>query len=425
MLHQGIDVGGAAGHITGDHAVGQGVHDQPEALTLVGLGGPACLTFEEPPQRAGQQRLQHRGPQTDRLIHRAHRARGHRPGPGPPPTGRVGRGHDLTTIAGDLAESGQPLGCGLTQGRLGALVDQSATKLGHDSLEGHRPSGSPLDVGRGDADLLQESGGLLPGLVGVGDRGEDQVVPGPGAGDVEETTLLGEEFASGRRVLPAVGADAVGLEQRGAAAKVRPGLLLDVGNHHQRPLQPFGAVGGEQSDSATADPSVSEGVGWDLLGGEHVEERLDAGVAALLLGTGGEFEQRTDRVEVAVSQPGSGTTSQGGRAQPSRPRGALPQHPQHLFHAVAGVESCASSGQQVGQPGCLAHDLLLRAPGRARAWSRGGRVGGQHAGVDQHVAQQLSRATSAGAGARRLSRVVCSQGACQSAYLGGVEATEW
>ena len=103
------------------------------------------------------------------------------------------------------------------------------------------------------AELLEEARGLLAVVVGRAHRAHHQPAPSPGAGDVEESSLLHQQGPRGHRrdqvgVAGVVDTDAVGAEQGGAAAQVGPALLLDVGDDDEVPLQALGPVGGEEAD---------------------------------------------------------------------------------------------------------------------------------------------------------------------------------
>ena len=119
----------------------------------------------------------------------------------------------------------------------------------------------------------------------------------------------------------AVDADPVGLEQGGPPPDVGPRVLLDVRDHDQPPLEPLGAVRGEEAYGLAADPPLRQGVGGDLLGGEGGEERLEPGVAAVSLDPGGLVEERQDCVEVAVGGPRGGPARRSvAAAEPLGPR---------------------------------------------------------------------------------------------------------
>ena len=146
--------------------------------------------------------------------------------------------------------------------------------------------------------------------------------------------------------------------------------FLGMRDDDQVPLQALAAMGGQQADRLTAHSAVGERVGRDLLGGEGVEELPQPHVAGLLLGAGGRFEERTDRVEVAVGQAPGLTPLLGLAAEPRSPVGAVPERPEHLLGARAGVETGSGRADQghdaAGAVGALAGHVVEEPVGGDR-----------------------------------------------------------
>ena len=227
-----------------------------------------------------------------------------------------------------------------------------------------------LDLGGRHVELVDEPGRLLAVVLGRADRGDQQPLAGPGAGDVEQPALLGEQGLHRRGRQQPVGADPVGLQQRRAPAQVGPALLLDVRHHDEPPLQALGPVRGEQPDRVAAHAALGERVGGDLLRRQRGQEVAHAGVAALLLGLGGHLEQRAQRVEVAVRHPRGPSPGLDAAAQPVPPVGAVPQQPEHLLGGGTGQQRGLRLAEQPGQ-----HAGLAAPPGRAAPRAARGAAG--------------------------------------------------
>ena len=151
-------------------------------------------------------------------------------------------------------------------------------------------------------------------------------VPGPGAGDVEQPALLGEQL---RRARPAgtqpVAVEPVGRQQGAAAAQVGPDALLHAGDDHERPLQALGAVGGEQAYGRRREPPAPPGCppGSAAPASSARNAGTPAAAAVAVVVAAGRCEQRDDRVEVGVGMPAgrhrrAARPAPGAAASPSR-----------------------------------------------------------------------------------------------------------
>ena len=199
----------------------------------------------------------------------------------------------------------------------------------------------------GARELVDEPGRLLAVVLGRLDR--PRPLAGAGASDVEQPR------SSASRAAPSWAAAArrrrsVGVEQRRASAQVRPALLLDVGDHHEPPLEALGPVGGEQPDRVAAHASLGERVAGDLLGPQRRQEVAHAGVAALLLARAATSKsaQMASRSQVRAGRRGrpGRPAAQPKAASRSPTTGArAPPRPSHLRRAAP-----AAPQQEAGAP---------------------------------------------------------------------------
>ncbi len=252
--------------------------------------------------------------------------------------------------------------------------------------------------------------GCSPSSSADGHGGDDQALARARARDVEQPALLEEQLAGGDRRDDAVLADPVGLEQRRAAAQVRPALLLDVRDDHQPPLEALRAVRGEQAYGGAAGAPLGERVGGDLLLHQGREERPDADVVALLLGARGDVEQRADGVEVAVRAAGRTAAVVDRPAQPGRPAGARPQRPEQLLGRGTGAHLLARVDQQLGE--------------RLRAHHLGAVEPGEEARLHDRAPDQVARGPRRPALGLALLLLAGAQPPGEAAYVARVEAPE-
>ena len=199
--------------------------------------------------------------------------------------------------------------------------------------------------------------------------------------------------------------------RRGAPTQVGPDVLLDVGDHHQPPLQALGPVGGEQPHRRAADPALGEGVAGDLLGDQGGEEVGDAEVVLALLGPGGGLE------EGARSSRGRGGRA-GRPRRPARPRAAgarattVPDQSSHSTSSAVSPSAWAARARQSRvDEGAGPVDLGAVQPV-------------EEVGVDEHLADQLARAARGALLGLGRDLLAGPQQPAEPAQVTGVEAAE-
>ena len=396
-----------AGSVVGEH-----VHHRPEARRGAAGTLGRRLAGQEPLPRAGQNAGQlaarRAGPArpagtTGRSAQLGVRIPHQCSGPGP-------RDQRPAVVVGGIGEPGQPDGGLVADSGRGVRVDADPAQLADQRRQGQRPA-RPAGL-RPDRhpELGKEPGGLVTLALGAGHRGHHQPRARPGAGDVEQPPLLGDPAGRGDRARHAGGAQPVRLQQRPAAAYVRPAALLDAGHHHQCPLQTFGPVGGQQPHGPAAQVGLPHRVGGDLLALHLGEERGQTAATGDLLGARRDVEQGADRVQVPVGPATQLAAAGGVGSKPLRPVGAGPEQPQRLLGAVPGPDSAPAAGEQVGQP---LRGLDLR-PGRAF---------GQPLRIGQPQGDQLGRGPGQ-CSASQLGPLGLAQRPAEPAYSHAVQPAE-
>ena len=231
-------------------------------------------------------------------------------------------------------------------------------------------------------------------------------------GDVEQPALLGQQLARDVGGDQPVGADPVGLEQRGPAAEVGPAALLDARDDDEPPLQALGAVRGQQPHGVAAHAALGQRVGRDLLGVELARNVESAGVAAGAPRPGRPRRTARRRRRGRGARAAPRRRRARPRRQPRGPGGAGPQRPEQLLGGAAGVERARGRAEQLGRP--------RAGPAASRVVVE--RV--EHAGSQHGCAQELGggRGSRSSARPRGASRARSCAG--QRAHVGGVQPAE-
>ena len=288
-----------------------------------------ALAGQEPLPWAAEQTSQLAARERDRFLSR--RDRDGRVGElaHPPPADRVRGGDQRPAVPVDrVGQPGQPTGRLVPQGRRRLGIGAGPTQFRDQGGQGQRPARTPRHRHHPSPELGQEAGRLVALPLGAGHRGDHEPPSGPGAGDVEQPPLLGDPGRGRLDLAQPVRAEPVRLEQRTPPPDVGPHALLDAGHHDQVPLQPLGAVGGQQPHRRPPQVRLAEGVGGDLLALHLGQEAGHPPQSGDLLGAVGDVEQGADRVQVPVGPPARLSTDSCVLAQPLRPAGARPQHPE-------------------------------------------------------------------------------------------------
>ena len=228
-----------------------------------------------------------------------------------------------------------------------------------------RPVDGPIGLSGGQRiELVEEAGRLL---VLALDRADQQGVPSPGAGDVEQPALFGEQ----RRDPRDGGAGGLGdpgqqvdeplvAQQAAAQPQIRPGAFLDAGHGDDVPFAPAGGVRGEQLDGVAARGAVGQRIARELLLGEVFGEGGDVGAGEPVGEAGGGVEEGEHGVEIAVGGSADGPAAGAGVVPAAVEPAGLPHPPEHLLGALARTGGVARDRQEGPDPA-----------------QRGGLVGGQ------------------------------------------------
>ena len=324
------------------------------------------VPLQHPAQRATDDLLDVGGGHRDDGVGRAQRRVGRHRG-GAVPVVRVGAGNARLREPGELGR-----GAGAAGGARGAVRPvgsaggpaQLADQLGqHEGAA--RPVDGPIGLSGGQRiELVEEAGRLL---VLALDRADQQGVPGPGAGDVEQPALFGEQ----RRDPRDGGAGGLGdpgqqvdepliAQQAAAQPQIRPGAFLDAGHGDDVPLAPAGGVRGEQLDGVAARGAVGQRIARELLLGEVFGEGGDVGAGEPVGEAGGGVEEGQHGVEIAVGGSADGPAAGAGVVPAAVEPAGLPHPPEHLLGALARTGGVTRDRQEGPDPA-----------------QRGGLVGGQ------------------------------------------------
>ena len=281
-----------------------------------------------------------------------HRVAGAPPGPvvgevaQGPPLRRVGAGHAL---AGEPAERGDGLAA---PGRV--VGGEGPAQVGHEPLEGQRAGhvGERPRV-RQRVDDVEEGRGLL---VLAAHGGDDEPLPGPGDGHVEEPGLVVAHLRpGGPRVAGAAGdeVDEVrGAEQRAAQAQVGPHPLLHPGDDDEVPLQAGGCRGRHQRDRLPRGCAGDQRVAGDVLPQHGVEEVGRGGAGQPVDEARGGVEQAQHGIQVAVGASSTGAAGERGVAPRAGQAAGAPHPPEHLLDALTVAQRVDRRREHpVGAPG--------------------------------------------------------------------------
>ena len=268
--------------------------------------------------------------------------------------GELGRG---AGAAGGARGAVRPVG---SAGGPAQLADQ----LGQHERAA-RPVDGPIGLSGGQRiELVEEAGRLL---VLALDRADQQGVPGPGAGDVEQPALFGEQRrdprdggAGGLRDPGQQVDEPLVAQQAAAQPQVGPGAFLDAGHGDDVPLAPAGGVRREQLDGVAARGAVGQRIARELLLGEVLGEGGDVGAGEPVGEAGGGVEEGEHGVEIAVGGGADGPAAGAGVVPAAVEPAGLPHPPEHLLGALARAGGVTRDRQEGPDPA-----------------QRGGLVGGQ------------------------------------------------